>query len=371
MRLLDRYLLRELLVPLAYCVSGFLLLWVVADLVGELSSFQRYKVGAEGIARYYLLKAPENLVLILPMALLLAMLYALTTHARHHEITAIRAAGVSLWRLCLPYFVVGFLASLVVLGLNEHFVPRFSDVADQVAHPPAPGTPNREKLMGFSFNNARDRRLWTMGIYDVRTGEMVNPIVASSMADGSTVMLYADSARRGDGGWVFNNVREYKEFPATNFPPVLLLRTNVATRDWSETPEEIRTEIKIRGVLSRVLTKGNRKTEIPVTELMRYLQLHPHPDQAPALYTKLHGRLATPWTCLVVVLLASPFAAGSPRRNVYVGVASSILIFFAYYVVQQLCLALGAGDVLPPAVAGWLPNAAFALLGMGMMLRVR
>ena len=107
MRLLDRYLLRELLVPLAYCVSGFLLLWIVADLVTELSSFQRYKVGAGGIAKYYLMKAPENLVLVLPMALLLAMLYALSNHARHQEITAIRGAGVSLWRLCLPYFGVG------------------------------------------------------------------------------------------------------------------------------------------------------------------------------------------------------------------------------------------------------------------------
>ena len=44
---------------------------------------------------------------MLPIALLLALLYALTNHARHNEITAMRAAGVSLWRLCVPYFVIG------------------------------------------------------------------------------------------------------------------------------------------------------------------------------------------------------------------------------------------------------------------------
>jgi lipopolysaccharide export system permease protein len=81
--------------------------------------------------------------------------------------------------------------------------------------------------------------------------------------------------------------------------------------------------------------------------------------------------LATPWTCLVVVLLATPFGAGSGRRNVYVGVASSILIYFAYYVIQQLCLALGAGNFLSPVVAGWLPNISFALFGAVMMARVR
>lgn len=371
MRLLDRYLLRELLVPLTYCVSGFLLLWVVADLIGELSNFQRYKVGAAGISRYYLLKAPENAAFILPMALLLAMLYALTNHARHQEITAIRAAGVSLWRLCLPYFMVGFAASLVVLGVNEVWVPRLSDTADRIARPATSGNPGREKSFGLSFNNARDRRLWTIGMFDSRSGEMATPIVASTMPDGSTVLLYADRAVPGYEGWVFYNAREYKSFPHTNFPPVLLLKTNLLVRDFGESVEEIRTDIKIRGILNRMIIRGNRKTEIPVTELISYLRLHPDPEQGPALYTKLHGRLATPWTCVVVVLLATPFAAGSGRRNVFMGVAGSILIYFSYYVVQQICLALGAGNLVPPVLAGWLPNLVFGLFGAILMARVR
>ena len=68
-------------------------------------------------------KTPEFLVVVLPIALLLALLYTLTNHARHHEITAIRAAGVSLWRLCLPYLAVGFAASLALFALNELCVP--------------------------------------------------------------------------------------------------------------------------------------------------------------------------------------------------------------------------------------------------------
>ena len=53
---------------------------------------------------YYLVKIPEILVLVLPLALLLALLYALSNHNRHHELTAIRAAGVSLWRMAAPLF---------------------------------------------------------------------------------------------------------------------------------------------------------------------------------------------------------------------------------------------------------------------------
>jgi lipopolysaccharide export system permease protein len=129
MRLLDRYLLRELLIPLGYCLCGFLSFWIFFDLFGELSMFQSKKLIARDIAEYYLISMPEMLVVVLPMALLLALLYALTNHARHHEITAIRAAGVSLWRLCLPYLIVGFIGSLLLFALNELFVPDSTDAA--------------------------------------------------------------------------------------------------------------------------------------------------------------------------------------------------------------------------------------------------
>src|SRR5262245_21316873 len=99
MRLLDRYLLRELLAPLGYCLGGFVLFWVSFDLLSEISEFQEANVTAAEIAWYYILRVPELLVTVMPIALLLALLYALTNHARHNELTAMRAAGISLERL--------------------------------------------------------------------------------------------------------------------------------------------------------------------------------------------------------------------------------------------------------------------------------
>src|SRR5581483_5046176 len=107
MRLLDRYLLRELLIPLGYCLCGIWIIWLAFGLVNELSSFQTHKLHFSDVLEYYLVSTPEFLVQVLPLILLLALLYTLTNHARHHEITAIRAAGISLGRLCLPYFFVG------------------------------------------------------------------------------------------------------------------------------------------------------------------------------------------------------------------------------------------------------------------------
>src|SRR5688572_4408672 len=102
MRLLDRYLLRELLMPFAYCLGGFLLVWISSDLFDKIGDFQEARLTALDIAEYYVVKSPELLAIVLPVALLLGLLYALTQHARHNEITAMRAAGVSLWRLALP-----------------------------------------------------------------------------------------------------------------------------------------------------------------------------------------------------------------------------------------------------------------------------
>src|SRR5438034_4283920 len=132
MRLLDRYLLRELLVPLGYCLCGFLILLIFGDLFADLGDFQRKKLLFRDIAEYYLVSTPDLLVQVAPMALLLASLYALTNHSRHHEITAIRAAGIGLWRLCLPYTVVGVLLSLAMFALNELCVPIGVEKAERI-----------------------------------------------------------------------------------------------------------------------------------------------------------------------------------------------------------------------------------------------
>jgi lipopolysaccharide export LptBFGC system permease protein LptF len=143
--------------------------------------------------------------------------------------------------------------------------------------------------------------------------------------------------------------------------------------EFTETPEEIRSEIKLSNAISTVGAKGAKKSDIAIAEIRNYLRLHPHPSKSDGrwLFTKLHGRLATPLMCLVVVLIAIPFGAASGRRNVFVGVASSLVICFAYYVLQQVGLSFGASGWLPPWLGAWFPNLAFGLAGILMTINVR
>lgn len=374
MRLLDRYLLRELLVPLAYCLCGLLMLCIFADLSKEFGSFTEKGLRFQEVAEYYLVVTPEFVVLVLPIALLLALLYTLTSLARHNEITAIRAAGVSLWRMCLPYLAVGFAASLVLFALNELWVPNSGELAEQIKNRQAHGLVGaqaRSQVRDLGFVNARDRRTWQFGAYNPATGAMTNLVVLWTLSDGSSRWLKADRALRLNGIWTLYNLKEYRGDPHANSLLVPLLQTNaLAFPEFSETLEEINSDIKLTYSAS---LKNAKRADIPIVEILSYLRLHPNPSRSDrdSLYTKLYGRLAAPWTCLVVVLIAIPFGAGSGRRNVFVGVASSILICFIYFVLQQLGLACGASGRVPAWLAAWFPNLSFGLTGLWLTARVR
>jgi lipopolysaccharide export system permease protein len=114
------------------------------------------------------------------------------------------------------------------------------------------------------------------------------------------------------------------------------------------------------------------KAQFTIREILTYQRLHPDgTNKRSKLDTMLHGRLAAPWTCLVVVLIALPFGAASGRRNVFAGVASSIVICFVYFVLSHIALALGSYGYVPSWIAAWSPNALFGVAGILMTLRVR
>src|SRR5271170_6581233 len=127
MRLLDRYLFRELLMPLAYCLGGLVLLGNCFTLFGELERLQERKLHLLDVLEYSLAITPEFLVMVLPITLLLALLYTLTNLSRSNELTAMRAAGIGLGRNCAPYFVTGCVLSVALFFLNEFVVPQSTD----------------------------------------------------------------------------------------------------------------------------------------------------------------------------------------------------------------------------------------------------
>jgi len=372
MRLLDRYLLGELLIPLGYCLCGFLIFWISFDLLSELDEFQRRNLLVRDVAEFYLVKMPDLLLVVLPVALLLALLYTLTDQARHNEITAIRSAGISIWRLSVPYLVTGFLLSLALLSANELWVPDAAEMVDAILRRREPAerkaSPGK-RFQNVSFRNEPANRYWHLKSVNITTSEMLNPQVEWELEDGSRRHIFAERAIWTNQAWTFFNVQEvwHSSVPGS-IPPKSY--TELTIPELTETPAQIKSEIKVNSLTARAAA---RKAQVSVADVLDYKRLHPHMD-APTralVETQLHGRLAAPWTCLVVVLIALPFGAAVGRRNAFVGVAASIFICFTYFVLMKFGLVLGTGLKLVPWVAAWFPNLFFSVIGIWLTQRAR
>jgi lipopolysaccharide export system permease protein len=377
MRLLDRYLLRGLFVPLAYCLGGFLIFYVAFDLIFGIKTFQEEHLNAGDIAEYYVVTLPEILVtIVIPVSLLLALLYALTNHSRHNELTAMRTSGVGLWRLSLPYFGVGILSGLVVLAMNEMLVPPSEDRADEIRHRHDPNPAGRVWISGLHLENQTEGRHWAIDKYNRATGEMLAPHILWDRPDGSFLWIKADRGIYTNGQWVFFNEEDWvtATASATNSNPLPGQKPHaphtVLALALSETPAWIKSELKVRALSPE---EAARKPELSIREILTFLRLHPrqNPGDRAKLMTQFQCRLAEPFTCLTVVLIALPFGARAGRQNVFAGVASSLFICFAFFIMQRITMGLGVGGTLPPFLAAWLPNLVFGLAGLVLIWRAR
>jgi lipopolysaccharide export system permease protein len=368
-RLLDRYLFRELLTPLGFCLVGIQSFIIFVTAIGDTGKLEEAKLGFGETIGYAAAASLQYFTIVIPLALLLALLMALTQHSRNNELTAMRAAGISLWRICVPYFIVGLIASGVVFVLNESVVPRCMNWAEETMSRHSANT-SRDTVFNFAFTNGRAHRKWVLrGNYRVGSSEIPRPLVQWTLPDGSARFLSADQAVRTNGDWVFYNVQEFSRADAVSLS-VPILETNVlAVPEFDETPDEIAREIKI----SHYFDIKSQDPNIPLRDIVGYLRWHPNVSSGDRgkLQTEFQERIAMPVTCVVVALIAIPFGATPGRRNLFFGVAGSIFICLIYFVVQRVSLAFGSSGTLPPWLAAWLPNLFFGVSGLFLMSRIR
>ena len=129
--------------------------------------------------------------------------------------------------------------------------------------------------------------------------------------------------------------------------------TSLMISDWSETP-------------FRLSSANVRAEHLSVPELRDYLEFNsdfPTTLLAP-FATHLQYRIALPWTCAVVALIAGSLGVGYSRRGILSSVAAAILLVFAMNFVMHLFLALGEGARIPTWAAAWTPNIIFGVVGL-------
>jgi lipopolysaccharide export system permease protein len=371
MRLLDRYQLRELLSAFGYALAGILVFWMSFELLGEMEELRRQNLGVGEVLAYLGHRLPLYLLLQIPVALLLGLLYALSQHARHNELVAMRAAGVGLWRLSLPYLAVGVVLSLALQALNEFAVPDAAARAEAVLQGRTPGASLRSAAwrQNLNFRDAHSGRIWSIREFNMVTGEMRGAHVQWRGRGGEREELMAERGHWQDGAWVFEEVTRFS-FPAGPGAWTFPVETNrLVVTHFPESPAHLRSEVKISRLLGSL--KKSRQVQLSLREIARYRELHRRltPQFESLLRTWFHDRLATPWTCLVVVLIGIPAAASTGRRSLFLGAAVAIFMAFGFFVLKEFSLAAGSGGYLPPWLAAWLPNVVVGTLGVLAMRR--
>src|SRR5690606_13064957 len=213
-------------------------------------------------------------------------------------------------------------------------------------------------------------RTWSVDAFNTRTGELRGAHAQWRTEEGGREELIARRGLWEDNAWVFEGVTTFSFPPERDALPVRRNRERMVVTDFPETPDHLRSEIKISRLLGGF--RKSRQVQLSLREILRYRELHQElsPRFDALLRTWFHDRLATPWTCVVVVLIAIPAAAGSGRRSMFVGVAAAVFLAFGFFVVKEFSLAAGSGGYLPAWLAAWLPNLVFGGLGVAGIQRM-
>jgi lipopolysaccharide export system permease protein len=107
-------------------------------------------------------------------------------------------------------------------------------------------------------------------------------------------------------------------------------------------------------------------------ELGRYIEaLQRSGNDANKLIVERALKLAIPATCLIIAIFGAPLAITSPRSGTAFGIAISLGTTVLFLLLMQIAKAVGAGGVVDPTLAAWLPSAAFLVIGVGLLLRAR
>ncbi len=356
---MDWYILTSFLLPFIYCMFGFIGIWLAWDLGQNGLELLDEKVSLISIGGYYVTLIPFLIVLVLPIALLLAIVYTLSRMSRRNEVISFLTAGVSLPRILLPLFVFALAMTWLSNTLNNRLAP----IAQRVAREKMEEFRNKNKrpatLSAHIFRHRTENRIWFIHRIPLQGEQMFRGVqVIVQDADGNTLSKYYANVVRYDR---FENAWQLRGAKNVRFGPdgMVTGETNahrMMIRGWSETPEQI---------ISSIL----REDDMSVEELRDHLRYNAmfSPAQLAPFETQLAFRYSSGWICLVVALFGAPLSVVFNRRGIISSVATAIGLFFVLWTSTQIFMALGKGARLDPLVATWLPIIVFGVIGLWLL----
>lgn len=352
--ILSRYLVRQFLSLFLLIALGFVLLYLIVDLFDRMDIFLRHDASVQATARYFLFKIPLMLTQVTPPAVMTAVLLSLGLLARHNEITALRASGVSLTQTALPLLVTALGISFGILLWNETVVPYSSRQFEYINNIEI----RKRDLKGI----LSDREIWyhgKSGFYNIglvdKDRKILYGLVIYRMDDDfrlTSVVQVPSAAWAGDRWQTQGGIEHHMNggvVSTTALQPdqLVIPETLNDFLEVAREPEEL-SFFTLRDWIVKLTRKGVDASEYLVD---------------------LHLKLSLPFASLILTLLGIPIG-GRVRRHPSLALVAGLglAVGFGYWVLLALSLSLGHSGALPPIVAAWSANLVFGLIGVALFL---
>jgi LPS export ABC transporter permease LptF/LPS export ABC transporter permease LptG len=356
--LLDDYILKDFFVYLGMIVGTFIVLLLVFtffELLKDINRVPLYIVG-----QYLLTVTPYFLYNTTPLSMLLTVLITFGLFEKANEITAMKATGISIYRVILPVLLVAAVVAGGLFFFDQLYLPQLNKKQDalrnQIKGKPAQTylRPDRKWIFGqhnsiyyYEFFDPDQNRFGNVSVFefDPKTFELTRRVFADRAHWSDTLQRWIF-----ESGWVrdFNGtaIQDYKPFEVSTFSEI------------AESPNYFKKEVK-------------QSSEMNYEELRRYINdLSQSGFDVVRLRVQLHKKFAFPVMTFVMAVLAVPFALRGGRQGALTGIAMAVGIAVVFWVGMGFFEAMGNANQLPAALAAWSPDLIFGFAGGYLLLKV-
>lgn len=358
-RILLGYFAREIYGATLVVLLAFLGLFAFFDFVNELDNIGKNGYQTHHALVYVVMVMPTRIYEILPVAALIGSLHALTTLARHSEITVMRASGLSIRKMLRMLCLVSIVPVVLTYVFGEYIAPPAERAAQQWRLTSTNSAISQQLRSGLWIKdgsrmvNVRtlkpDRSMERIRVFNLNEGGALQSI------DEVEHGVYVGTGEKDKGHWRLTGVTRTGFFDD---------HTEVVSPDeiiWKSalTPE----------VLSVLMVQPERMS---VTALLAYIShLHENQQNANRYEIALWKKLVAPFASLVMMILALPFALTHERSGgVSVKVFLGVMLGVAFYLLNGMFSSLGMINSWPPPVAAITPSLLFLATAAAMLYMV-
>jgi lipopolysaccharide export system permease protein len=361
-RLLDRYIGRQLLVSALFAVTVLSVVLVLGNIFKKLLDLLINQDAPPSlIATFIAYVLPFSLTLTIPWGFQTAVLLVFGRLSAENELTAMKATGVSIWRLCIPVWVLAVLASCICLWINFDVAPRaqqrMKDALFRIATDNPLAMFGSDKVIDdfpgrkIYVEKSEGKKLTNLFVYQLDEYHRVKNVM---YAREGTIGMEAIPKTLEDG-----TVTEERQIILTLHHGLYEQRDEDHPYDLSRIRQGIVVEEGSIAISLKELYEKQRKTKgvgaLPIGELIESA----NPEKRIELSKRIGIALAT----IALALLAVPLAVTAQRKETSVGFAISLALGLIYYVLIIVADFARHRPALHPELLVWMPNALFFLIG--------